>query len=224
MKDSNWFFFILLWAFLGIVFFLLVPIAFAVEPGVPYTIFKLDHCYGELLVKVNTVYNLSEEEMNIPNCNKGENGLWNCDCNELKSIILETKNDTENIYNFKLQYYIEDINNKTDLEKYQAQRIENINNIEVKKELKEEEFYMPPIENVWIVAGVIGIISIFFVTIIVIVWKLLTSNKKDKIQGVDEPKNNSDNAIKELEAESLRLDGVLKDLEGYKKFIKDNKK
>ena len=179
--------FLLSWPVLIIGLIALMGIsALAVEPGEDYQIASVD-CYNGLDLRIRGQNNLTDGEYKILGChwlnassNKEE--YWECWCtNNTANIYLGTSENTSNIYDVFVQYYIGDEKN------YSNERIEEFNNIVVEKGGKKKEpFVMPKLEGG---VSIIMVIVIIFMSIIflgLILIKKLSGGEENEIGGMDE--------------------------------------
>lgn len=100
---------------LTIISVLLIQSVSAVTAGEPYEIFKLPECYGPVTLKIRGEEAIKTGEYNI---NKFErtgkdrkDDVWEYYCDnqngEPLNVIIETNSETSNIYDTRIQYYIE---------------------------------------------------------------------------------------------------------------------
>ena len=92
--------------FFIILFFL--PIVFAVPAGTDYTIYTVPKCVGSITVTVEAIKIIGVDEYNLKSCTKNNETQWTCSCNNPFDIILNTKINTINTYDFTISYQVEE--------------------------------------------------------------------------------------------------------------------
>jgi len=199
---------------IGGIILLLALSAIAVESGEDYKIASIE-CHNDLNLRIRGQYNLTDGEYEILGCNKynvtsNKEEYWNCWCvNNTANIYLGTLENTSNIYDVFIQYYIGDEKN------YSNKRIEEFNDIFVKKGVvKKEPLLFPKLEGSLSIGMTFGIIvlTILFLGVILVKW--LMNDKDNQIGGMRE-KPLVIKKKKKLAKDEVDLEGGVVDLDDF---------
>lgn len=166
---------------------LLSTIVTAIPAGEPYNVKTIDDCEGQVQVKARAPGS-NGSEYTFPGCSF--NGTyWFCDCTNPTTIRFLPENETRNQYDIVLQWYGPRLEgNKLTEENKQTQWFMNIN--VGPKPKPKEELKMPTLEGVELVGVILFGVSVFFVVLLIIIWKwLMKENKVEKVSEVEEDKD-----------------------------------
>jgi len=162
----------------------------ATTPGNFIDIADIDKCYGTITLKIIGEQDIIKGEYSIVGCNEVSDNKWNCQCDNVSNIKLNAGDNVSNIYDIKIEYYIEPLvtsNNtnitpsKLDIDNELKRRTYEYNNIIVKpKEIIEEPFKMPKFTDGFKIGAIIGSIIIIFVLMIVGIIYWLFKEEKDE--------------------------------------------
>jgi len=74
--------------------------------GQDHVVYIVDNCVGNIDIKIEASRHIDKDEYSISNCTKENNVTWKCPCKNPFNIILETKINTVNTYDFLISYNI----------------------------------------------------------------------------------------------------------------------
>jgi len=146
-----------------ILLILMAPMVLGYNTGEYHTIYEVDKCDGPFNVKV-TSGNI--DDIDVDKC-KQDGEMWNCTCVGSFNVDVKADNGTNNIYDFKIQYYLNhfEVGNssqkRVDLESYR--RIQVLKDVKFESEDKKFNLNMSiEMQNfiLFIILLVIGIIII----------------------------------------------------------------
>lgn len=137
---------------LALSFTLVGSVAFAIQPGDNHTILEANSCQGEASVRFEYIGD-SGPRFIMRGCGTPVNNTFICDCS--KEIAMNTFDNVENVYKYKVRYYLPgdyDLEEKPDYERTISQRLV----------VKENEFKLSPelITFLWIIAGLVLLIGL----------------------------------------------------------------
>jgi hypothetical protein len=94
--------------YLLLIFILFIPIATAINitSGVETSVYKIDKCNGPIKIKVTSEFGIKDNEIFIKRCSRNDD-IWECECVDSFDVSLYVKNDTKNIYDMNINYYIQ---------------------------------------------------------------------------------------------------------------------
>jgi hypothetical protein len=75
--------------------------------GNEYTLFEIPQCEGPIKIKVTSEEGMTQNELSINQCKQKSNTTWSCECEKSFDVIFTTTNETLNIYDFSIMYYID---------------------------------------------------------------------------------------------------------------------
>lgn len=87
-----------------IVLLLIIPSALAIYGGESETIFSFEDCYNNITVDVTATETIDAKEYSLRDCTETEENKWLCGCNGTYDLILDTKINAINHYNFTINY------------------------------------------------------------------------------------------------------------------------
>jgi len=185
---------------------LLVPIVSAVNINEDHELSVINRCYGNVEVKVRSIYNEMENDYYLVDCNRANTTSWTCVCNTNGKTSIWFVSHTESIYDIVIEYYIEPVTHNERIDSNNRRTL-NFNDLNFGKDKTRTPFVMPTIKQANIIFVVVFIIvaGLSFL-VYLIVKKVITSE---------------DNLIDESEKEKRRkekekLKDELKGLETYR--------
>jgi hypothetical protein len=151
----------------------------------------VNNCVGTIKLKVLTNNSIN---YSIGNCNKvsGSLDMWECRCRNSTTIFLETMQESDEIFNFRVEYIL-GIIDKNDITTYQNMTTEqleargyirryDIPNIRPQNKQiispTGEVLKMPSLTTGVIIA-ILGVIFVVF-AIVMVVWKIVLREKQSK--------------------------------------------
>lgn len=167
-----------------IMFFMMASFASAVT----YNVFTIPRCYGPADLLVNSD---NDAPFNIVGWYKWDNNHWKydgCDGGN-HTIFLEVDNKTKDVFNFRIQYYVEpylegDNDNLTltanEIENEANKRVENVNGFKIGPVPKPFKWDIPSGSELMIYIVVFGSIILIVIIAVVIGFKKLTKPTKEK--------------------------------------------
>jgi len=137
---------------------------------------EINKCYGNVTLKVSSENGIKDGEYTFANCDKNKNNTWNCDCNNLSNVILESGNETNNVYDIIVEYYIAPDKNDDNKRTYRH------NNIKLSPEEKvKEPVKLPTFNDGWIIGIIIGgVFGGILLLIVGIIYWLFRGEKEDE--------------------------------------------
>lgn len=153
---------------------LLSSLVFATNyTGKKLNIYDIKTCDGPVKIKALSEHGITNNELQVKDCNKIKKNYWKCDCQNSFSVNLYVNNGVENIYNFVIQYYL-DYNNIEPgngtpslglIEQQNNLRIERINNVAVKVEEESFDFTINTSVKNFVLGGILLFVCVltFFI-------------------------------------------------------------
>ena len=147
-------------------------------------VYNIDECGGPVFVQTTPTNN----DLRLIGCVMNNESVWECECDDEFELIVDVDRVTDEYYDFKIQYFIENVNfkpsdnrtpSRSEILASDYKRLKTIKNVSfVEPEQSETtiEFDVQP-ENV-IVAVVIVFIGILFI-VYKLFFKRLKSNNKE---------------------------------------------
>jgi len=90
-----------------LILFIPMVSAMNITAGNESVIYTIKECEGPVDVKITSEEGIKNDELFIIGCDKENNNRWNCNCDKSFDLIINTKNDTLNMYDFTVRYYVD---------------------------------------------------------------------------------------------------------------------
>ena len=86
-----------------------IPLASAINitAGVENNIHTIEKCDGPITIKVTSEEGIGDDELFLKDCDKINNNKWDCYCDDSFNLVLNTKNDTFNMFDFTIEYFVD---------------------------------------------------------------------------------------------------------------------
>jgi len=182
----------------------------SINSGVPYQIFSVPKCEGQIVAKIRT--KLSNEGFYLNEFIRQDEKIWTATCRKDMPILLMTNNKTTNEFDIVLEYYEEKKLNSGDEEKDELhnsiyKRTKTFSNIRVNYKVEEPNIQLFNLEDMgnslYFIFGLIIIIIIVLLIGGFYVWKTFFHDTSNDIAGERK-------ATKTLDME---LNDILEDIE-----------
>lgn len=163
-----------------VVFICLIQLVNGYTAGELYTVTNITKCYGDLQIKVRGSDDIQDGEYDIVGCQK-ENDLWTCDCESVNSVNILTKDDTNNVYDITIEYYVAPItgDNTSVVTDEDNKRTKQFTNIGFKSLKKKESLKIPEFTGGFVILGIIGGVIIFIILIVILSLKFVFKGEDD---------------------------------------------
>lgn len=85
-------------------FFLFIPLAFALQGGETGKIATVYNCIDAYTVKISGNLTIDEGEYRLINCTEVQDNVWECNCTQ-EDLLMSVKENTVNTYEVIIEYY-----------------------------------------------------------------------------------------------------------------------
>jgi len=122
--------------FIGILLLLMLPSVSAmnVTAGNETMIYTIEECEGPISIKVTSEEGIKDDELFIKDCTKVNNNKWDCYCDNGYDLIINTRNDTFNMFDFTIAYFVDFKNYVSD-----TGRVPSLDEIEYENEIRTKK-------------------------------------------------------------------------------------
>lgn len=181
----------------------------SIESGVPYQVYTIHKCEGQVTISVRT--KLKNDGYYLNEFTKQNEKIWTATCRNNMPIILSTNSKTTNEFDIIMEYYTQEKistgnKDKDELHNSIYRKTITFNNIRVNYKVNEPNINIFDLEqlgsSLYLIFGIIVIVIVILSFIGVYSWKSIFYDKKNVISG-------EKRTTKTLNEE---LDDILKDL------------